>query len=48
MCVTANISKGVLTRADKGLSVDTQGDVCDKDRASNGSKPGAPTVVDLQ
>ena len=46
--MTASISKGLLTGADKGLSIDTQGDICDKDGASNGSKTGAPAVVDQQ
>ena len=40
--------KHLLTGADKSLSVDTQGYIRDKDRASNCSKTRAPAVIGQQ
>ena len=40
--------KDVLTGADKSLSIDAQGYICDKDRAGNCSETRAPAVIAQQ
>ncbi len=46
--IKGDIAKAVFTGANESLGVDTQGNISDKDGASNGSETGAPAVFAQQ